>query len=260
MAATAAAGTLAGCSVFPSEAGPDDGAAPEVTVLPNHALHFDGVGDYATCGTAGFPSAANPQTLSLWVRYGAPAGDGDSGAQVFLALRRDQTTGVELGIRGGTLAAWTVYGTRTLAAAPSLPPAGVWHHVAFVLDAGDAGAVASLYVDGVLSASGAAEPNALTPIACWIGSPDGTADLFAGDMDEIRVWNVARTAAEVAEEMQGGAPPPQRGLVAAFDGDEIAGSRLPDRSGNDNDATLGGGDPTRMPTLVPSGLPSSVAP
>jgi hypothetical protein len=230
-----------------------------MTTLPNHALHFDGIADYATCGTAGFPSSGLPQSITLWVRY-APPGDGGGSMHAFVVLRRDQVSGLVLGIRNGALGAWTVYGSRTLVQAPSLPPPGVWHHVAYVLSSTDAGPQAALYVDGTLSASGLAEPNALTPIACWIGSFDGRSDFYAGDLDEIRIWNVARTATEVTQEMQRNVTAPQPGLVAFFDGDTIDGNRLPDKSGQGNDATLGGGDSSRMPTLIPSGLPASVAP
>ena len=246
---------LAGCTVFPSNATIADASTFDGEFLPHHALSFDGVADFATSGTAGFPSGAAPQAISLWVRYPQP-----SDTEAFIVLRRDEASGVEFGIRNGTLEAWTVFGGRTLVEAPSLPPAGVWHHVAFVLAPSDGGVEAALYVDGGLSATGAVQPNNLTPISCWIGSHDGLSELYQGEMDEIRIWNVERTGEEVVQEMQGSVPATQPGLVASFDGDEIEGERLPDKSGNGNDATLGGGDPTRMPTLVPSDLPASVAP
>jgi hypothetical protein len=253
---------MVACSVFPSEDNSFDAPAPEVSTLPNHALHFDGVGDYAMSGTANFPAAGAPQTISLWVRYPLPAGgvDGGDDNEAFVVLRRDRAAGVELGIRNGTLAAWTVYGERMLVQAPALPTPGTWHHVAYVLSSADGGTIASLYVDGALSASGSAQPNALTPISCWLGTFDGLSELYTGDMDEIRIWSVARSGQEIVQEMQGDVTGPQPGLVAFFDGDEIAGTRLPDQSGDGNDATLGGGDPGRMPTRIPSDLPAAVAP
>jgi hypothetical protein len=239
--------------VFPTEAGIDDASAPDVVNLPNHALHFDGVGDFATSGTAGFPTGSSPQTISLWVRY-PPLGDAGNLTQAFVVLRRDAASGIALGFRNGALAAWTIYGTKTLVQAPTLPAAGVWHHVALVLSPNDAGSEAvTLYVDGVVSASASAAPNELTPVSCWIGTLDGMTYLYAGDMDEIRVWVVARTQAQIVEEMNGEIPGPQPGLVALFDGDGIDGARLPDKSGNGNDATLGGGDPSRMPQQIPAG-------
>jgi hypothetical protein len=249
--ALAALALLAPACTDTSDAG--DAEAPyEVPSesLPNGALEF-ATGDFATTGTAGFPTGNTPQTLSLWVQYA-----GASGTQVFLSLRSDFASGVNVGIHDGQLAAWPVYPGPVLVATPTLPAAGTWHHVAFVLDGTDAGGpLETLYVDGLAVATGTAAPNKLTPLASWIGSIDGTNDDFAGEVDEIRIWNVARTSAQIQDDMNGTTPADATGLVAYFDCDSIHGTRVPDVSGHGNDATLGGGDPTRMPSLVPSTVP-----
>lgn len=221
--------------------------------LPNGALAFH-TGDFATTGTAGFPTANIPQTLSLWVQYASSAG-----TQVFLSLRSDFASGVNLGVHGGQIAAWPVFAGPPLVATSTLPAVGAWHHVAFVLDRTDAGgAVETLYVDGAAVATATMTPEKLTPLASWIGSIDGTNDDFVGQMDEIRIWNTARTNAQIQEDMNGATPANAMGLAAYFDCDSIEGTRLPDASGHGNDATLGGGDPTRMPTLVASTVPPAV--
>jgi hypothetical protein len=218
--------------------------------LPNGALEF-GTGDFATTGTAGFPTANAPQAISLWVQYAT-----GSGSQVFLSLRSDFASGVNLGIHDGQIAAWPVYPGPVLVATSTLPTAGAWHHVAFVLDRTDAGAPSeTLYVDGVAAATATVAPDKLTPLASWIGSLDGTSDDFAGVMDEIRIWNVARTSAQIQDDMNGTTAADAPGLAAYFDCDSIHGTRVPDVSGNGNDATLGGGNPARMPSLVPSTVP-----
>ncbi len=233
-----------------------DGADAEVLYeaatesLSDGALAFH-AGDFATTGTAGFPTANIPQTLSLWVQYAS-----GSGTQVFLSLRSDFASGVNLGIRDGQVAAWPVYAGPPLVATSTLPAAGTWHHVAFVLDRSDAGGpVETLYVDGAVVATATMTPEKLTPLQSWIGSIDGTNDDFVGQVDEIRIWNEARTSAQVQDDMSGATPANAQGLVAYFDCDSIVGTRLPDASGSGNDATLGGGDPTRMPSLVPSTVP-----
>jgi hypothetical protein len=220
----------------------------------NFALHFNGTTDYATTGTAGFPSGRLPQTLSLWVRYSDA-----TGTQTFVALRQSFASGVEVGLRDGTIAVWTVFGGSTLVEAPKLPSAGVWHHVAYVFDlASDGGYSNTLYIDGAVSATTAATPDKLTPLSSWLGSVDGTRQLYAGDMDEIRIWHLARSSDEVLQEMQGLVGSQEPGLVAYFDCDAIEGTRVPDQSGNGNDATLGGGNPAYMPTLVPSTVPPAM--
>lgn len=211
----------------------------------NYALHFDGIGDYATSGTAKFPAGSSPQTISLWVRY-----SGGIGRQTFVELQSDAGGGIELGLRDGALAAWTVFGDRVLVSAPS-PPVGAWHHVAFVYD----GARSSLYIDGTSPAAVRGSPNVNRYTSSWFGAEGGLDQFFAGDMDEIRIWEVARSATEIVEEMAGQLTASEPGLVAHFNCNSVDGTRVPDDSGNGNDATLGGGDPSRMPTLVPSTVP-----
>ncbi len=224
-----------------------------VQSLPNGALEFDGELDYASTGTAGFPSSSSPQTISLWVQYAAAAN-----TQIFVSLRTDFASGVNVGIRDGQLAAWTVYAGALLVATTKLPSVGTWHHVAFVLNGpAEGGTVHTVYVDGVASATGTGSPDRLTPLSSWLGSLDGlmTSDFFMGDMDEIRIWSVAQQASDVALDMNGESSPTAPGLEAYFNCNAIYGTRVRDNSGNGNDATLGGGDPTRMPTLVASDVP-----
>jgi len=218
-----------------------DGANSEA----NYALHFDGVGDYASSGTAEFPLGDAPQTISLWAQL-----SNVTGTQTFVELHNDVSGGIELGLRNGALAAWTLYGDRVLVSVPS-PPAGGWHHVAYVYD----GAKCFLYVDGTLQASVLGSPNVNTYVSSWFGAEGGLDQFFAGNMDEIRIWRVARSGAEILQEMQGQLMASEPGLAAYFDCNAVNGTRVADASGNGNDATLGGGDPTRMPTLVPSTVP-----
>ena len=227
------------------DAAPAD-AADALPPAGNHALSFDGKGDYVTTGTARFPAAGAPQTISLWVRYGAA-----TGTQTIVALRSDFNSGIVVGIRNGTLCVWSVYGSRMLVAAPALPAIGVWHPIAYVFD----GTVHTLYVDGVSVATSRAIGTMLTPFSSWLGSIDGLTDFYAGAMDEIRIWSVARSAAEIMTEMEGQVSDVTPGLVAYFDCDQINGTRILDLSGNGNDATLGGGDPTRTPALIESTVP-----
>jgi hypothetical protein len=218
----------------------------------NNALQFDGVLDYATSGTAQFPPAFGPQSLSMWVKY-PPS----TGTQIFITLRRDTQSGVAMGMEHGTIAVWSVYGNETMVAAPSPPAPGSWHHVAFVYDPADAAAASTLYVDGVLSATGPATTDNRTPLSSWIGSFDGLSQFYQGDIDELRIWDVARTADEIVQEMNGEVSASEPGLVAYFNCDAIYGTRVLDMSGNGNDMTLGGGVHDRMPALVPSDVPPS---
>jgi len=247
LALCAAGVAFASCSSR-SEGSNVEPQGPDAGADANFALQFDGL-SYATTGTAGFPAAYAPQTVSLWVRYVS------SNPQIFVTLRLDTQSGVAVGIQNGTLAAWATYADQPLVQAPALPSIGSWHHVEFVFDPSDAGPVDTLYVDGVVSATGNALGDNRTPISSWVGSFDGLTQLFQGDIDELRIWNLARTGAGVLQEMYGTIGPSEPGLVAYFDCNEVLGTRVPDLSGNGNDMTLGGGVVGRMPILVPSNVP-----
>jgi len=129
---------------------------------------------------------------------------------------------------------------------------GQWHHVAVLRDA--VSESLRIYVDGVLdfeSSPGSATadvsyPDAGVPVdpTCNNGQllPDGwwltlaaeKHDLvwpsFAGFVDELRVWSVARSAAEIAADRTQVLPPTAPGLVAYYRFEEGAGTVLSDTS------------------------------
>ena len=139
---------------------------------------------------------------------------------------------------------------------PTPPEAGSWHHVAYVFD-GDNGftGVATLYVDGLEVATNSVSPNIRTPVSSWLGTVDGFVNFYSGDIDELRIWHIARSPAGILEDMQGTVTD-DTGLELYLNFDAIVdGDVVPDLSGNGNDATLGGGAAAAMPTLVPSDVP-----
>ncbi|MDP9151774.1 MAG: LamG domain-containing protein [Myxococcota bacterium] len=248
----AALPSLLACSANPNAAGPgvDPGladAAVDAPPISNHALSFSGASQYATTGTASFPAGNTPQTISMWIRYASAAN-----TQAFFVLHNDSGGGLKLGLRSGKLSAWTLQEGTTLVAAPTLPSVNKWHHVAYVFD----GSKNILYVDGKESARSTGLQNWNFYISSWLGSTDGLYEFFAGTMDEVRFWSVARTEAQIDKEMAGKVSLNESGLLLYLDCNAAFGSRLPDKSPNGNDATLGGGDPRRMPALIPSDVPS----
>jgi hypothetical protein len=253
----AAAALVLACSSSEPGSSPSDAGRPG-----NHALHFNGTTDYAQTGSAGFIATSSPQTISFWVLYSAET-DAQafvSNTQAVVSLQTDIESGLHVGIKNGEFAAWPEYehpnALPLVSGSPLSALGGTWHHVAYVFDFVDGGKLNTLYVDGKESAAREGTPNNLTPVSSFLGCSEEYADFFAGDLDEIRVWNVARTAAEVVQEMNGEIGSREPHLVAYFDCNEIQdGTRLPDNSGNGNDATLGGGNPAYMPTLVPSDRP-----
>ncbi|HVZ87879.1 MAG TPA: LamG domain-containing protein [Polyangia bacterium] len=216
-----------------------------------YALSFDGVEDYATAADGQFSSADGDQTIEMWIEY--PSVSSTAEVDVFVA-RLDFASGLEVGFHAGALAVWRVYVDRVLAQAPVLPSTNTWHHVAYTLESG----MSTLYVDGAAVDSENSPTDGRTPTSVWLGTLDGTSQFYNGLLDEVRVWNVARTGAEVMADMLHTAPGAVPGLVAYWTFDDIAsGGRALDASGNGNTVTLGDGVAERMPLRVVSDAPVS---
>ncbi len=214
-----------------------------------YALSFDGLKDYATAADASFAAAGAPQTVEMWIEY-PPIGS--TGNQILFTARLDYTSGVQIGFHGGALAVWRVYVDRVLVQAPALPAANGWHHVAYTYD----GTTHTLYVDGSAVDAETNPADERTPTSVWLGTLDGSRQMYTGLMDEVRVWNVARTAAQVAADRQHGRPGAADGLVAYWTFDDVAsGGRALDASGNGNTVTLGDGEADQMPARVVSTAP-----
>lgn len=101
---------------------------------------------------------------------------------------------------------------RTLTVA--YPSLNAWHHLAATYD----GTMMKVYIDGTLSGtlaqSGAISSNSNDLV---LGNQTGFSEYFGGKADDIRVWNVARTQAEIQASMSRELnPATATGLVAYY--------------------------------------------
>lgn len=230
----------------PSDANPfpalDGGGA-------GYALNFDGIRDYATAADGGFPAASAAQTVEMWIKYASVL---PTYEDLYVA-REDFGGGIHLGFHSGQLAVWRVYVDQLLVKAPSLPSANTWHHVAYTFDGWS---THTLYVDGVAVDSETTTGDKRTPTSVWLGTQDGSRNLFTGMMDEVRVWTVPRTASQIASDRSHTPPGAVDGLVAYWTFDDVgSGGTALDASGNGNTITLGDGVAGAMPSRVVSDAP-----
>ena len=119
-------------------------------------------------------------------------------------------------------------------------PAGVdtsWHHWAVTFDA--ATGARSIYRDGILEATDTAAPIEGASTTLLVGKSGSI--FFNGGIDEVRVWNNARTAAEIQANLGLMTPSPTTGLLADWSFSEGSGTTAADSSGNSNTLTLLGG-------------------
>ncbi|MBB5637749.1 gliding motility-associated-like protein [Pedobacter cryoconitis] len=171
-----------------------------------------------------------------------------SGATIFTSIVSNNTEAGGFGIFNGQLVVSlsSNFGIG-YTASTTLPgnSANVWHHYAFVFNAGNW----SFYFDGVLVGGNLPDQEGLaqTPAYSGIGATffnagsqqSGVLPNFDGSMDDIRVWNTARTATQINNsrltELTGSEP----GLVAYYKLNEQSGQIVTDSGPNGLNGVLG---------------------
>ena len=133
-----------------------------------------------------------------------------------------------------------------------------WHHVAVSVS----GAIAMFYIDGRQVGSGAITTPPTNLLDLYIGGPHigcggtcGTAEYFSGLLDDVRIWDIARTQRQIQQTMHTTLRGNEPGLVAYYPFNEGKGSVTADMSGHCNLATL-----INNPIWIPSTAPINAAP
>lgn len=135
--------------------------------------------------------------------------------------------------------------------APALP-VNKWIHIAVVWDA--ATSERYYYQNGELVASSNAPLTGSVTLVgqsngCYIGKAWDNTRWLPGEISELRVWSVQRTADEIRENMYG-VPPTTPGLVAYWKFNDGAGSQIKDYAYGTN-LTATGGTPTWIQVSLP---------
>jgi len=165
------------------------GYDPNGSVGTPHAANFDGTNDFINL--TGAPKNAT-FTLELWVKPNANAN-----ATLFSWGNATESAALRLNASGQLEYTETAGGAATSTASI---PTGTWTHVAVT----KTGTTASLFINGAADGTGAVT-NIGAPTAATLGARNqGVATLsehFNGLLDEVRLWNVTRSAAQLAGDM-----------------------------------------------------------
>jgi hypothetical protein len=130
-----------------------------------------------------------------------------------------------------------------------VPQSDVWHHVAMTFD----GAMLRLFVNGIPDGTMSITGNVITtnqPVRFGGGSAAGDPLFFAGRLDEVRIWNVARSQEEIRTTMDRQLIGTEPGLAAYWSFDEGSGESVYDLSTNGNHGWFVGG-PLRVASTAP---------
>jgi hypothetical protein len=152
------------------------------------ALLFDGEDDFVELGTANLPANNRPQSVAFW--FNITAMPAEEQICVSLTDGADGGNRLKLGFRGNRVAAWKKGGDDLVTAPPV--PAG-WHHFAYTYD----GTNHILYVDGSEAGKSTVAADTGAAAVARMGAGHNNAENFAGQLDEVRVYGRALTAAEV---------------------------------------------------------------
>ncbi|MFE3072518.1 LamG-like jellyroll fold domain-containing protein [Streptomyces sp. NPDC059247] len=208
-----------------------------VPVVPE-ALHAesaisfpDSVSNWIDCGVPAKGFGDTPYAVEAWVKPGRMGGvvvgqaDYDFQKGFKLRVHTDKTDlySVPTDDRHLTLE----HPTGSVTARNALKK-GEYHHIAASYD----GTTATLYVDGEKAAEGALAkaPPGTTRLAINNNSATGRGGSYSGVVDEVRIWNRARSQTELAEERSYRLIGNEEGLAAYYRFDEASGTKAYDQS------------------------------
>ncbi|MBI2076734.1 MAG: LamG domain-containing protein, partial [Candidatus Aenigmarchaeota archaeon] len=183
-----------------------------------NALRFDGTDDYVDMGNKAILNINGPITVGLWVYW---TGSGDQ--VLYSNVNGAVVMGIHIRTSGtNTLEVYYNYnGNYWYRYTSSFSP-NMWHYIAFTFDA--ATSTLTLYIDGVGTSSGSSTPYPRGVANTNIGRrPDIGVAYFNGTIDEVRVYNRALSAAEVAEDMN--SPYPIDRPVASYSFEKIVNNK-----------------------------------
>lgn len=177
----------------------------------SNALDFDGVDDYVVVNSDSRLNITSSITLSAWV-YRNQIGKFDC------IIGKDQfsaNNGYSLWIYNDNKLTLRFGSSRVYQSTQTIAK-DKWTHVAATFD----GTTARLYIDGVLSTSLAATAATSNSGALYIGTAQDAVGVssynLAGKLDEVTIWNTARTQAQIQSSMYTELAGSESGLLAYY--------------------------------------------
>jgi hypothetical protein len=223
-----------------------DSATDWVDGKVGRALDFDGTDDYISIADSTSLNPTTAYTVTGWVKFDSLASQYGilvmkSGSEMQYRIYRDRTY---FSVDAGAGAAIMV---------DSIISVNTWYHFAEVYDGSGSGNTGrlKLYVDGVNqnlgTYAGTTVPASITtgtnPV--YLGSHVGVSLFHDGSIDEVRIYNRALSATEVATLYNSGATKVKArdnsGLLGYWSFEDATGTQATDFSGNGKTATLTGG-------------------
>ncbi len=188
-----------------------------VTLNVNNALDFDGVDDRISLGTNSILNFTSDFTIETWLYV--PSSPKYNINTIFAKnVPNHGTPGYNFGFNHWNSTNLLLVLEDGSSAISSNRPvvAGAWNHVAIVVSS--SGTLGTFYINGSTAGSGTVVLTNASAVSEFIGSMDGGGSYsLKGSLDELRIWNVARTHAEITANMDNSLVGNETGLVAYYD-------------------------------------------
>jgi len=217
-----------------------------------NALQFDGVNDYVEIGNASAFSVGTAVTYEAWIN--------PSSAQTGWILNKwvNFIEDKQLLFSGDRVYFYlhsTFGGSALQSSSISL---NQFTHIAATYN----GSTAMLYINGVLNTTKSVSSGVVNSTgSLFIGYNAVRGDgphPFQGMIDEVHVWNVARTESEIQATMNQPLTGAETGLVAYWNFDEGSGSTTADITSNNNNGTVSGATWVVSTVVLPVELTSFI--
>ncbi|MDI1315851.1 cadherin-like beta sandwich domain-containing protein, partial [Flavobacterium sp.] len=171
-----------------------------------NTLNFDGTNDFVTGSIAQLPTGNSSRTMEAWIN--------PSSTQTGTIFNYGSNS---TNNRSGILYAsgklyYVGQGTSNDLSGAIVLPTGRWTHVAATFN----GTTLKLYVNGVLDVSGAKTFNTIGTTFRLGTRIGGILEPFDGSIDEVRVWNISLSQAQIQARMYSAVSAFTTGLVAYF--------------------------------------------
>jgi len=221
--------TLCACTIFISAS------------AQNSSLSFNGTNNYVDCGSNSLLNATSILTMECWVKF-----NNFTGTQEILS-RSVNSSGIELVIVSNTLSFYCMKNganTSSISYPTSNLSTNTWYHVAVTWDGSTKESMA-LYVNGKIVGSradigdingGITNPGGTFRIGQWSQALDR---YFSGVLDEVRIWSLQRSAAQIKAGMYGAVATTSSNLSAYYKFNDGSGTTLTNSTANSGlDGTL----------------------
>ena len=210
-----------------------------------HALQFDGTDDLLNCGNgSSLQITGNKITLEAWINVNEFKSQPFAGS-VIVKDQGSNSSGYMIRCGGNGIINFNIGNGswHEISTPENSVQLNRWHHVAAVYD----GSSMKIFIDGDLTA----QSNSVFTIGnannsnLLIGeSPGFPGRVFNGKIDEVRIWNIARSQSQIQNTMNTILTSeyystPDSGLAGYWRMDEGTGQTAADLSVYSNNATLG---------------------